>query len=262
MKTLRLTYLAIFALFSIGPIAVIVSVSVTSSRLLTFPPQGFSLRWFREMFVDEAWSVALENSVVIALSSALLATLIALPIAYYAWRGGLRYASALAAFGIVPFILPPVITSLGLLLLFTSLGVHGALINGILAHAIYLLALPIVIISLGLETIERPVLEASATLGANESQIFRTIIFPLALPYAVTAFAFCVVLSLNEYVIMLMTVGFTHETVPIRIFNALRYGYSPVLASVAVLFMGVNVLIFGLVALFSDLPKLLGAEDR
>ncbi len=56
-----------------------------------------------------------------------------------------------------------------------------------------------------------------------------------------------------------MTVGFVMETLPIRIFNALRYGYTPVMASVAVLFIAVSVLVFGLIGRFGDLPRLLGA---
>jgi putative spermidine/putrescine transport system permease protein len=125
-----------------------------------------------------------------------------------------------------------------------------------------LLAIPIVVLSLGFEAIETSLLEAAATLRADEAQVLRTVILPMILPYVLTAFAFCVVLSMNEYVISLMTIGFTHETVPIRIYNALRYGYSPVLAAVAILFMAINVVIFGLVARLSDLPKLLGAFDR
>ncbi len=262
MSRTSLSYLFLFALFCMGPLAVIFAVSVTEARALTFPPQGFSFRWFVEIFSDEAWFTALRNSVLIALSAATLATFLALPISYYAWRHGLRFAKALAALGVLPFLLPPVILSLGLLLLFTSLTWHGYFINGVLAHTIYLIALPIVIVSLGLESIERSVLEAGSTLGADDAKVFRTIVVPLTVPFVITAFAFCIVLSLNEYIIMLMTVGFTYETLPIKIFNALRYGYSPVLASVAVMFTLLNIAVFGAVAVFSDLPKLLGATER
>ena len=55
-----------------------------------------------------------------------------------------------------------------------------------------------------------------------------------------------------------MTVGFTMETLPIKIFNALRYGYTPTMASVSVLFVAVAAAVFGLIARFGDLPKLLG----
>ena len=67
---------------------------------------------------------------------------------------------------------------------------------------------------------------------------------------------------LNEYIIALMTVGFTVETLPIKIFNALRYGYTPIIASVAVVFLLLNIITFGLIARFSSLPRLLGALDE
>jgi putative spermidine/putrescine transport system permease protein len=89
--------------------------------------------------------------------------------------------------------------------------------------------------------------------------VFRTVTLPIVRPYIISGFAFAFVLSLNEYIIAFMTVGFTVETLPIKIFNALRYGYTPVMASVAVVFILVNVLVFGLIARFGDLPRLLGA---
>ena len=68
-------------------------------------------------------------------------------------------------------------------------------------------------------------------------------------------------LSLNEYIVAYMVTGFTVETLPIKIFNSLRYGYTPVMASVAVAFVLLAALIFGLIGRFGDLPKLLGAMN-
>ncbi|MGH6959154.1 MAG: ABC transporter permease, partial [Dongiaceae bacterium] len=64
---------------------------------------------------------------------------------------------------------------------------------------------------------------------------------------------------LNEYIIAYLVAGFTVETLPIKIFNSLRYGYTPVMAAVAVVFVVVAMIVFGLIARFGDLPKLLGA---
>jgi len=79
-------------------------------------------------------------------------------------------------------------------------------------------------------------------------------------PYLISGYAFTFVLSLNEYIIAYMTVGFTVETIPIKIFNALRYGYTPTMASTTVLFIALAALVFGLIARFGDLPRLLGAS--
>ena len=56
-----------------------------------------------------------------------------------------------------------------------------------------------------------------------------------------------------------LAIRFTVETLPIKIFNALRYGYTPTMASVTILFVATAAIIFSLVARFGDLPKLLGA---
>src|SRR3546814_14419535 len=74
-------------------------------------------------------------------------------------------------------------------------------------------------------------------MGANDRTVFRTVVVPLILPYLVSGYAFAFVLSLNEYIIAYMTVGFTLETLPIKIFNALRYGYTPTMAAVSVFFV-------------------------
>ena len=96
-------------------------------------------------------------------------------------------------------------------------------------------------------------------MGADDRTVFRTVVLPLILPYLVSGYAFAFVLSLNEYIVAYMTVGFTMETLPIKIFNALRYGYTPTMASVTILFVAIAAIVFSLVARFGDLPKLLGA---
>jgi len=153
---------------------------------------------------------------------------------------------------------------LAFLLFFTTIEVHGKMINVIIAHAIFLTALPLITVSLGLESVSKEMVEAGRTLGADDRTVFRTVTLPIILPYLISGFAFAFVLSLNEYIIAFMTVGFTVETLPIKIFNSLRYGYTPVMASVAVLFIVINVVIFGLIGRFGNLPKLLGAwsEER
>lgn len=69
-------------------------------------------------------------------------------------------------------------------------------------------------------------------------------------------------ISLNEYIVAAMTMGAVMETLPMKIFNALRYGYTPVMAAASVLFVAVTVLILSLVAWFGDLPRLLGAPRK
>ncbi len=188
--------------------------------------------------------------------------LIALPIAYALWRRTTAAGRLVQLLGVSPFVLPPVITALGALAFWSTVGVYGSSFTVVVSHAIFFTSLPLVTLTLGFSSIDREIVEAARTMGASEAAVRRTIVLPMIRPYLVSGFAFAFVLSLNEYIIAYMTVGFTVETVPIKIFNALRYGYTPVMASISVLFVAAAALIFGLVARFGDLPKLLGAWDR
>ena len=259
----RLFFLAI-GLFLALPLIVVAGVSVNEKQTLAFPPQGFSLSWYGEIFTNNEWRSALVASLVLAATSAALALLIALPLAWFLWRRVAPWANIFQVLGVAPFTLPPVITALGLLTFWATSGFYGQPWTAVIGHAIFFVTLPLVTLSLGFSAIDRSRVEAAATMGADDRTIFHTVIFPLILPYMVSGYAFAFVLSLNEYIVAYMTVGFTMETLPIKIFNALRYGYTPTMASVTVFFLAIAALVFGAIARFGDLPKLLGAmtNDR
>ena len=252
-------FMAAVALILVAPLVVIAGVALNEGRVLHFPPRGFSLQWFADILRDSGWSNALLNSLSIAALSATLAVSIALPLAYFLWRWRVRYAAALYTLGTAPFVLPPVISALGFLAFWATVGLYGNYVTVVISHAIFFVTLPMVTISLGFQSIDRGLVEAAATMGATPGQIFRSVIFPLVRPYIVSGFAFAFVLSLNEYIVAYMVAGFTVETLPIKIFNSLRYGYTPVMAAVAVVFVAVALLVFGLIARFGNQPRLLGA---
>lgn len=256
---LRRLYFSLIGLFLAAPMIVVAGVSVNAKQSLTFPPQGFSLGWYGEIFTNPEWRNALFASLTLAVLSAALAVLIALPLAWFLWRRIAPWANIFQLLGVAPFTLPPVITALGLLAFWATTGFYGAPWSAVISHAIFFVTLPLVTLSLGFTAIDRSFVEAAATMGANERTIFTTVVLPLIRPYLISGYAFAFVLSLNEYIVAYMTVGFTMETLPIKIFNALRYGYTPTMASVTVLFVAIAALVFGVIARFGDLPKLLGA---
>jgi len=258
-RILRLGYFAVIALFLAAPLIIVAGVSLNAKKALLFPPQGLSLAWYGDLFTDAGWRSALLASLSIAALSAALAVAVALPLAWFMWRRVAPWTQIFMVLGVAPFMLPPVITALGFLSFWATLGFYGQPWTAVISHAIFFVTLPLVTLSLGFASVDRSLVEAAATMGADDRTVFRTIVLPLIRPYMVSGFAFAFVLSLNEYIVAYMTVGFTVETLPIKIFNALRYGYTPTMAAVAVLFVMLAAVIFGLVARFGDLPRLLGA---
>ncbi|SDU16222.1 ABC transporter permease [Stappia sp. ES.058] len=252
-------FFVLMALFLALPIIVIAGVALNAKKTLAFPPQGLSADWYVSVFADEGWRSALINSVMVAGLAAAISVSIALPLAWFLWRRVASWARLVEVIGFSPFILPPVITALGALSFWATTGFYGQPWTVVISHGIFFVSLPLVTITLGFATIDREIIEAGMTMGADDRTLVKTVIFPLIRPYVISGFAFAFVLSLNEYIVAYMTVGFTLETIPIKVFNALRYGYTPTMAAVSVVFVLVAMVVFGLVARFGDLPKLLGA---
>nr|WP_210322377.1 ABC transporter permease [Aminobacter carboxidus] len=246
-------------MFLAAPLIVVAGVSVNEKQDLAFPPKGFSLAWYAQIFADPEWRKALFASLSLAVTAAALAVAIALPLAWFLWRRIAPWANVFQILGLAPFILPPVITALGMLTFWATSGFYGQPWTAVISHAIFFVTLPLVTLSLGFASIDRSLVEAAATMGADDRTVLKTVVLPLIRPYLVSGYAFAFVLSLNEYIVAYMTIGFTLETLPIKIFNALRYGYTPTMASVSVFFVAVAALVFGLIAKFGDIRRLLGA---
>lgn len=254
--------MAAVALFLAAPVVILAGVGVNARRSLVFPPEGFSAQWYMAIWTDAGWRSALFTSLSVAALSALIALAVAFPLAWAVWARGSRFARLVQVLGVAPFILPPVITALGALSFWATLGLYGQPIAVVVSHAIFFVTLPLVTLTLGFNAIDPALVEAARTMGADDRAVLRTVVLPLVRPYMLSGYAFAFVLSLNEYIVAYMVAGFTMETLPIKIFNALRYGYTPTMAAVSLLFVAVAVVIFGLIARFGDLPKLLGAWGR
>jgi putative spermidine/putrescine transport system permease protein len=258
----RRLFFTLLGITMAAPLVVVIGVSVNEKKSLTFPPQGFNLRWYLDLFRTGDWSTSISNSVITAFLAATLAVAIAFPIAWFSWRYRHGWVRIVIAAGLAPFLLPPVITALGFLSFWTQSGFYGQYWTVVVSHGIFLVSLPLVSLTLGFSSLDRSLPEAAAMLGADDRLVLTRILFPLVRPYVISGFAFAFVVSLNEYLIAYMTVGAVLETLPMRIFNSLRYGYTPVMAAASVLFVFLTVVIFSLVARFGDLPKLLGAHRR
>ncbi|MDO5642783.1 MAG: ABC transporter permease [Paracoccus sp. (in: a-proteobacteria)] len=259
-RALRLGYILLVLALLLLPLIVVAAVSLNGPQTLRFPPVEPSLHWYARLFTSSDWLAALRHSLIIALSAAALSTAVALPLALYVWERRGPAAQVLRLMGLAPFALPPVISALGFMIFWMSFGGYGQIWATIISHAVFLVTLPLVTISLGLRGIDRALIESARVMGASRWVVMRTVIAPLLLPYIVSGYAFAFVLSLNEYIIAYMVAGFTVETLPVKIFNALRYGYTPILAVVSVLFVALSALVFGLIGGFGNLPRLMGAE--
>ncbi len=167
MRVLRAIVVTLVVVFLLAPLVVVAVGSVNENRYLDFPPEGFSLSWYTELFTDPGWRTSIRYSVTIAAIAAALAVLIAMPLAYVLRTYRIRLSPLLYTLGILPFMLPPIISALGMQVFWLSTGHVGRIENVIIAHAIFFSTLPLVTISLAMETMDQSLREAARTLGAT-----------------------------------------------------------------------------------------------
>jgi putative spermidine/putrescine transport system permease protein len=260
MRALKWFATTLTLAFLLAPLVVIAIVSVNANRYMDFPPAGVSAQWYTALWSDIGWRSAIGRSLLIAATSAALAVAVATPFAYVLRSYRIRLSPLLYSLGILPFLLPPVISALGAQVFWNSTHHVGRIENVIIAHSVFFSTLPLITISLALETMDPALAEAARTMGANSRTTFRTITLPLLVPSMITGYAAAFVLSLNEYIIAFLVAGFSVETLPIKIFNSLRYGFTPTIASVAVVFILISGTVFSLFAIFGRLLQFLGAD--
>ena len=240
------------------PFVIVAGVSINAESNISFPPTEMSARWYTILLTERDWLIPIRNSLLIAFFAGLIAVSIALAANYVLWRLKSGFGRLVFALGVGPFMLPPIIIAMGASVFWAELGMYGRVEATVISHGVFFVTLPLVIISRGFAALSDDVIEASRTMGATALQTFTKIIFPLVLPYVITGYALVAIISVNEYLISYMVSGFAVETLPIRIFNNVRYGYTPVLASAAMGFALLTIGVLLVLSLFTDLLKLLG----
>lgn len=255
---MRTTYLWVIAILLIAPFVVVFGVSVGASKNIAFPPDALSGSWYQEMLTETEWLAAIGRSLLIAVIAGIISTTLALAINYVLWRTGSGFAKLTFALGLGPFLLPPIILALGASLFWAEVGWYGRIEATIVSHGVFFVTLPLVIMARGFAALTDEVIEAAQTMGATPAQVFRTVVLPLIAPYVFTGFALVVIISVNEYLVANMISGFVVETLPIKIFNNVRYGYSPVVAAASMLFVALTVTILMVLSRITDLVALFG----
>lgn len=233
--------------FLYAPIVILIIFSFNSSRFVS-TWEGFSLRWYGELFRDAAMMAALKNSLIVAVVSTLISTLFgtmaALVMERYQFGGKL----AMDALLYLPIIIPEIAMAVMLLLFFVLARVNLSLGTVIIAHVAFNISFVTVVVRARLVGFDRRLEEAAQDLGANELQTFWHVTLPLLMPGILGGALLAFTLSLDDFVVTFFTAGVGATTLPLRIYSMVKLGITPeinaistilVLASMTLLFLSV-----------------------
>lgn len=196
---------------------------------------GFSLRWYKELFSSGKAFEALKYSLIIALLSALISTVIGTLAAYglYRMRKKLLYRSVMAVTNI-PMMNPDIVTGISLLLLFVFIQTLFSLQNSLLGFGTLLIAhvtfnVPYVILSVlpRFRQMDPYLSEAALDLGCTPFQVFYKIELPSVMSGIVSGAIMAFTLSLDDFVISNFTIGTDFQTLPILIYSMTKREVTP-----------------------------------
>jgi putative spermidine/putrescine transport system permease protein len=239
------------AAFLLLPGAMILVASLSGGSFLQFPPDGLSLRWYRQLAEDPTWRDALWTSVRIAGGGAALAT-VAGTAAALGIRRLRRRATLLRSAFVAPIALPYIVYVLGLYNVFDALHVLGASWPIVLGQAV--LAFPIVFVTVDAAraTVDPRIADAAASLGAPWPMVITRVELPLVVPAVVAGALFAFSFCFDEVVVALFLAGPETVTYPVKIFSAARDAVSPAVAAAS---SAVTVLVLALAAVLAVLLR-------
>jgi putative spermidine/putrescine transport system permease protein len=222
-------------LFLIAPIVVVFPLSFSSGELLTLPTPGYSWRWYDDFFNSSKWLVATRNSFIVGVATAVLATLLGTVGALGIFLGRFRGKAVLIAMLSLPMVVPVVVTAVAMYFAFSIVGLNNTLTGLVLAHTV--LSVPYVLLTVlaTLQTFDRNLLKAAATLGAPPHVAFRRIVLPLIAPGVATGALFAFATSFDELVVAIFVAGPAQFTLPRQMYAGLNEFLSPTIAAAAVL---------------------------
>ena len=219
-------YTLLVYLFMHLPIAVIILFSFSQSEILSLPISGWTFDWYREALQDDRLIIALQNSLKIASTATILASILgtlgALAVQRYQFWGRGTFRAAV----ILPILLPGIITGVAMLSFFTTIGLPLGLMTVIIGHATFGFPLVFNTVASRLARLPKNLEEAAADLGANPRQTFQKVLFPAMRSAIIAGALLAFTLSFDEIIVTLFLTG-QQNPLPTEIWARLRFGMTP-----------------------------------
>ena len=234
-------------LFLFVPLGVVVLFSFHSTGGLTLPFEGFSFRWYEDVFADDTFSEALVNSIVVGVATSVVTVGLGTAAAYGVSRGRGRLRGLVQALFIVPILLPGLFIGAALLSFLSRISFERSLLTVLIGHVVFAFPFVFVLLRTALDRLDLSLEEVARDLGASPWRVFRRVTLPQILPVVAGAAALAFMLSFDEFLITFFVIG-DEQTLPVYIFARLRRTVDPGINVASTLLLAVTLLVWAVAA--------------
>ncbi|NIS69710.1 MAG: ABC transporter permease subunit [Proteobacteria bacterium] len=231
------------AFYLILPIFIVFPMSFSSAEFLTFPPPGFSIKWFQRYFGDSSWIEPTIVSFQVAFMAMILSTVLGTLAAMALVRAQMRAKGMINTFILFPMIIPVIIISIALYSFFTRTGLRGTRLALVLGHSLLCIPFVVITVSASLKGFDETLEKAAMICGASRFKTFMKITFPIIRPGVISGALFAFIISFDEIVISMFICGIDTRTLPLKMWEGIRMEISPVIAAVSTLLICLSVVL-------------------
>jgi spermidine/putrescine transport system permease protein len=245
-RALKITALAVYS-FLYLPLFIVVIYSFNDSKL-NAEWVGFTLKWYHKLFNNHEMLSAAGNSLIIATTSAMVATVLGTLAGMAMYRYRLKLLPALV---LAPIAMPDILMGVSLLLFFIMLNMSLGLVSITLAHITFCIGFVALSVQARMSSIDRSLTEAARDLGATPWQCFRKITLPLLAPGIIAGALMAFTLSIDDFVITFFVAGVGSSTLPLEIYSMVKIAVTPEVNAISTLLMLLTLIMITLVAKLS-----------
>jgi spermidine/putrescine transport system permease protein len=243
-------YAIIYLIFLYAPIILLPMFAFNNSKVIAFPLSGFTTEWFSQMWADVQLFRSLKNSMIVSVTTAILATTLGICAA----RASTRYAfpgkAGIMGLVMLPLVLPEMIVAMSLLVVLLAIGVPLSIFTIILGHVLICTPFAVAILSSAFQSLDRSLEEAAYDLGETPLSTFRLIVLPLVMPGIISSLLICFTISLDEFIIAYF-LGGTETPLSAYIYGQFRFpARVPAMLALGTILVGVSVLLLALAEYF------------
>lgn len=237
-KTINRIYLILIYVFLYAPVLTLIIFSFNNSKSRA-NWDGFTLKWYAQLFKDKQIMASLYYTLIIALLSSLIATVAGTAAAVGIFGMNKRLRTIVMNVTYLPVLNPDIVTGISLMILFIFIKLDMGFLTLLLAHITF--NVPYVILSVlpKLKQLNKHLYEAALDLGAGPLKAFFKVILPEIMPGVVTGFLLAFTLSLDDFIISFFTTGSGVSTLSITIYSMTRLGINPKINALSTLLFAV-----------------------
>ena len=224
-----------FVVFQIAPLVLVVLFAFSDRVMTSFPIEGLTLHWWITMLVDDRFTGALLNSLLVAGVVALVSSLTGIMAALGCVRVPAKQAHVAMTLLCLPVMMPPLVLAVSLVIFYVSVGLPLGLTTVIISHILFTQPFVTIIVYARMAKFDPRVVESARDLGASPLQAFLSVTLPIIRPTVVGAALIAGAVSLDDFVLAYFTIGSGQNTLPTLVWGMMRSLLTPTVNAVGTL---------------------------